>query len=73
MTNTKITQKYPAEEIEWLATTTFNRGVDFYCIGQDVDCKRWIEKSIELAKILEDEGALVEVLQEKYLGLAWEA
>lgn len=62
---------YPAEELEWLTTTTFNRAIDFYCSSQDVSCRRWAEKAILLSNLLEDGGALHEVLQEKYQELSW--
>ena len=59
-------------ELEWLATTTFNRAVDFYCSRQDDDCRRWAAKAIGLVTLLQDGGALHEVLQKKFMGLAWE-
>ena len=62
---------YPAEELEWLTTTTFNRAIDFYCSSQDASCRRWAEKALLLSSLLEDGGALHEVLQEKYQGLSW--
>jgi len=63
---------YPAEELEWLATTSFNRAVDFYCASDDTRCKTWAEKALTLAAAAEDGGALHGLLQEKYSGLAWE-
>ncbi|KAL8721519.1 MAG: hypothetical protein Q9225_001818 [Loekoesia sp. 1 TL-2023] len=63
---------YPAEELEWIATTTFNRAVDFYCASQDDACRRWAEKAISLAALGDDEGQLHQLLQNKYLGLAWD-
>ena len=62
---------YPAEELEWLTTTTFNRAIDFYCSSQDTSCRRWAEKALLLSSLLEDGGALHEVLQGKYQGLSW--
>lgn len=63
---------YPAEELEWLATTTFNRAVDFYCSSQDVDCRRWAEQALTIAHLGNDGGALHELLQTKYSGLVWD-
>jgi hypothetical protein len=63
---------YPAEELEWLATSTFNRAVDFYCASQDENCKRWAEKALDLARTARDGGQLLELLESKYLGLRWE-
>ena len=63
---------YPSEELEWLATTAFNRAVDFYSSSQDADCKRWAEIAIGIANFVGDEGALRELFQTKYMGLRWE-
>lgn len=62
---------YPPEELEWLATTAFNRAIDFYCTSQDQPCRLWAEKALALSNICEDGGALHEVLQQKYQGLSW--
>lgn len=63
---------YPPEELEWLAATTFNRAVDFYCSSQDADCRRWAEKALAIANLSSDGGALHELLQTKYMGLSWD-
>lgn len=63
---------YPVEELDWIATTTFNRAVDFYCTSQDEACRRWAEKAISLATLGDDGGQLHQLLQNKYLGLAWD-
>lgn len=63
---------YPASELEWLATTSFNRAVDFYCASDDANCKLWAEKALSLAAVAEDKGALRDLLFEKYSGLAWD-
>ncbi|MCJ1397829.1 hypothetical protein MMC11_001025 [Xylographa trunciseda] len=65
-------QEYPIEELEWLAATSFNRAVDFYCASQDDDCKRWAEMALGIANNARDGGQLHELLQTKYLGLKWE-
>lgn len=64
--------RYPAEELEWIATTTFNRAIDFYCASQDDASRRWAEKAMSLANFGNDDGRLHELLQNKYLGLAWD-
>ncbi|KAL8654418.1 MAG: hypothetical protein Q9210_001512 [Variospora velana] len=63
---------YPAEELEWIATTAFNRAVDFYCTSQDDACRSWAGKAISLANLGDDHGQLHELLQNKYMGLAWD-
>ena len=60
------------EELEWVATTAFNRAVDFYCASQDEACRRWAEKALTIAELGDDGGALHHLLQAKYKGLAWE-
>ncbi|KAL8890671.1 MAG: hypothetical protein Q9215_002179 [Flavoplaca cf. flavocitrina] len=67
----KIT-RYPMVELEWVATTAFNRAVDFYCTSQDAICRRWAEKAMSLADLNDDNGRLHRLLQEKYLGLTWD-
>lgn len=62
---------FPPEELEWLATTAFNRAIDFYCTSQDALCRLWVEKALALSNLCEDGGALHEVLQQKYQGLSW--
>lgn len=44
---------YPREELEWLASTTFNRAVDFYRVSADAECKRWARKAIEVAELVD--------------------
>ena len=65
-------EMYPAEELEWLATTTFNRAIDFYCASQDAECRRWAEKALKLGSLCRDDGALHSTLQEKFQNLVWE-
>ena len=65
-------EPYPAEELEWLATTTFNRAIDFYCSSQDIECRRWAEKALNLGGLCKDGGALHGVLQEKFHNLVWQ-
>jgi len=71
-------QMYPSEELEWLATTSFNKAVDLYCVNDDEGCRRWAEKALMLAGCAEGDGGeggagagLEKVLREKYLGLRW--
>lgn len=61
--------KYPDEEIEWLATSVFNRAVDFYCASDDEACRRWAEKAVTLAGHGTDQ-TLHELLQTKYRALS---
>ncbi|KFZ02357.1 hypothetical protein V500_00246 [Pseudogymnoascus sp. VKM F-4518 (FW-2643)] len=60
---------YPLEELEYVATTAFNRAVDYYCTGEDDACRRWAGKAVEVAGFCADGGGLRGLLQEKLVGL----
>ncbi|KAI9820657.1 MAG: hypothetical protein M1827_005026 [Pycnora praestabilis] len=59
--------EYPTEELEWLATTTFNRAVDFYCASDDTACRWWAEKALCIASLSDDGGGLHSMLQSNTL------
>jgi hypothetical protein len=50
----------------------FNRAIDFYCAGEDVPCKIWASKAINIASCCPDGGGLQGLLEKKLLGLSWE-
>ncbi|KAI9690965.1 MAG: hypothetical protein M1822_008585 [Bathelium mastoideum] len=66
-----IEPRYPVEELEWLATTAFNRSVDLYCASDDDGCRLWAAKALGLAKASVETEALYAMLQSKYSGLRW--
>ena len=59
--------RYPREELEWIATTTFNHAIDLYCAGDDVRCRQWAEKAILLAHLMDGNSGLHELLQSKFV------
>jgi hypothetical protein len=63
--------RYPAEELEWIATTAFNRAIDFYCANDDQACKDWVEKALAVSEELVDvdNGDTKRLLKENYLAL----
>jgi hypothetical protein len=63
---------YPEEELEWLSTTAFNRAVDFYLASDDVASKRWSQKALDLAELMQDNGTLYRVLRGKFSCLKWD-
>ena len=83
ITNTKNKSGYPDDELEWLATTTFNKAVDKYCVDHGGNnWKEWAEKAIALAGAIGSAEmdadinmsrgrALQRVLREKMAGLSW--
>ncbi len=62
-------QPYPTEELEWIATRSFNYAVDLYCAGDDTGCKNWTAKALNIAHYCADEGALARTLQSKLVVL----
>ncbi|XPS72064.1 sporulation-specific protein 22 [Ascochyta lentis] len=68
----KQTNRYPATELEWLATSSFNRAVDYYLSDNDVKCKEWAEKAMKVAQWLEDDGRLRDLLMGKFSALQFD-
>lgn len=62
---------YPEEELEWLATTAFNRAVDFYLESADTESRQWVRKALDLAIVMRD-GGLQRVLKSKAEELQWD-
>lgn len=55
------------DELEWLATTSFNHAVDLHCASDDTGSRQWAEKAIALAMAAGPKSGLHGVLQEKWL------
>jgi hypothetical protein len=60
---------YPPEELEWIATTAFNRAIDYYCVGDDITFARWAAKAVSIASSLQDGSSLENTLQGKIMSL----
>lgn len=60
---------YPNVELEWLATTAFNHGVDYYLRENDKQCKEWAERAFVLAQWVDDKGSLRDALMGRYATL----
>ena len=67
--DTKESERYPKTELEWLATTTFNRAVDYYLQEDDDKAKQWADKAFVVAQWIEDDGAMRDFLMGKYSNL----
>ncbi|KAF2036041.1 SPO22-domain-containing protein [Setomelanomma holmii] len=65
----KEVNHYPATELEWLASTTFNHAVDYYLQGNDRKCREWAEQAFVIASWLEDGSPLRAMLMERFAGL----
>ncbi|KAL4785183.1 meiosis protein SPO22/ZIP4 like-domain-containing protein [Aspergillus varians] len=58
---------YPKDELQWLATTAFNRAVEFFLVSADGECRRWAGKAIALADLIEDDrGELGRLLRRNF-------
>lgn len=49
---------YPEDELQWLATTAFNRAVDLLLAEDREAAGQWMEASLELARYSADNGSL---------------
>ena len=49
---------FPETELQWLATTSFNKAVDLLSLGEREACTVWIDGALELARYAADNGAL---------------
>lgn len=64
--DTKEHESYPKTELEWLATTVFNRAIDFYLQEVDNLAKKWAEKAFVLAQWIDDGGATRDFLMGRF-------
>ncbi|OQO09159.1 hypothetical protein B0A48_06050 [Cryoendolithus antarcticus] len=51
-------ERYPEEELQWLATTTFNRAVDLLAQDERKEAEGWVNGALELARYADDGGLL---------------
>ncbi|OQO08372.1 hypothetical protein B0A48_06242 [Cryoendolithus antarcticus] len=51
-------ERYPEEELQWLATTTFNRAVDLLAQDERKEAEGWVVGALELARYADDGGLL---------------
>ena len=49
-----------------MATSAYNRAVDYYVSEDGAKCKVWAEKAMIVAQWLEDEGQLRDLLMGKF-------
>lgn len=56
--NTEVGALYPETELQWLATTAYNKAVDLLSSGRRDEIMRWIDGALELAWCADDNGAL---------------
>ena len=49
---------YPEDELQWLATTAFNKAVDLLAVENRQAADQWMEAALELARYAADNGSL---------------
>lgn len=49
---------YPEDELQWLATTAFNKAVDLLAVEDRQAADQWMEAALELARYAADNGSL---------------
>jgi len=49
---------YPEDELQWLATTAFNKAVDLLAVENRQAADQWMETALELARYAADNGSL---------------
>ena len=64
--DTKELESYPKTELEWLATTIFNRAIDFYLQEVDDSAREWAEKAFVLAQWIDDGGVMRDFLMGRF-------
>lgn len=57
---------FPPAELEWLATTAFNKAVDAFNLNDDAAKESWGMAAIALAEKARDEGVLADVLRDSF-------
>ena len=63
----------PAEELEWLAASSFNHAVDLYARSEEDTYHQWALVAIDLAAYIDDGGGLRDLLQDKFARLRFTA
>lgn len=53
-----VTERYPRDELAWLATMAFNRGVDLFARREKGGAEPWFDAALGLAYYAEDNGLL---------------
>lgn len=65
----KETECYPRTELEWLASTVFNRAVDYYLQENDDATKKWADQAFIVAQWIDDNGATRDNLMARFAHL----
>ncbi|KAK6528389.1 hypothetical protein TWF281_009630 [Arthrobotrys megalospora] len=64
-----VGNEYPQDELEWIAATLWNLGIDKNCAGDFTGTKKWAEFALSVAGFVKDGGQLQSLLQGKFANL----
>ncbi|KAK7920786.1 hypothetical protein PG985_008808 [Apiospora marii] len=62
---------FPPLELEWMAATCFNHGLDLYGSNEDETSQKWLDFALSLAHFMQDGGVLERHLQERRTSIKW--
>ncbi|KAK6345570.1 hypothetical protein TWF718_007480 [Orbilia javanica] len=64
-----VAKDYPQDELEWIAASLWNLGIDQNCAGDYAGSKKWAEFALSIAGFVKDGGQLESLLQGKFANL----
>ncbi|KAK6504736.1 hypothetical protein TWF481_006675 [Arthrobotrys musiformis] len=64
-----VGNEYPQDELEWIAASLWNLGIDKNCAGDFPGSKKWAEFALSIAAFVKDGGQLENLLQGKFAKL----
>ncbi|KAF3113149.1 hypothetical protein TWF706_010144 [Orbilia oligospora] len=64
-----VGNEYPQDELEWIAASLWNLGIDKNCAGDYSGSKKWAEFALSIAGFVKDGGQLESLLQGKFASL----
>ncbi|EGX47870.1 hypothetical protein AOL_s00081g197 [Orbilia oligospora ATCC 24927] len=64
-----VGNEYPQDELEWIAASLWNLGIDKNCAGDYPGSKKWAEFALSIAGFVKDGGQLESLLQGKFASL----
>ncbi|KAM5343083.1 hypothetical protein ACJ41O_014049 [Fusarium nematophilum] len=67
----QMQRPFPAEELDWIITTTFNHAIDVFSRGDKALCECWALKALELAEHMQDGGDMRDLLRERVVKLGF--
>lgn len=71
LTSHQTKTPFPPLELEWMAATCFNHGLDLYGSNEDETSQKWLDFALSLAHFMQDGGVLERHLQERRTSLKW--